>query len=410
LDNLFEPAEILDQSQNEMARDIGAEKLFYTVGGSSSGVLAMLSLFRGKKVLMARDFHMSAAHAIELFDIQPIFIYPESPAISGVISAKAVKSILESEADIAAVYLTYPNYYGFCVDLCAITKIAHKKKIPVLVDGAHSACFPYSDFLPTSPAEAGVDAWVVSTHKTLPAMNQSGYVAVGKQSLISTESVKEVLNHFVTTSPSYPILASIDFAKDYMAKRGRRKIEKLFYAIVEYSKKIDDLPGFNVIKQAQKNEPKDILKWVIDFSGGGWRATEIKKALHKKRIYAEMIDSQVMLFLLSSADRKKSLKKVYRVLKKQSVTGKTVKEETKPLIEEAIWGKPVSEETVWIDLANSAGKTAAKAVAVYPPGVPVILKGQKITSSVIDGIKLARYEGLALVGLKEALIKVYADK
>ena len=410
LDNLFEPEGLLEQSQVEMAQDIGAKKVYYTVGGSSSGVLALLSLFRGKKVIMARDFHLSAAHAIELFDIQPEFIYPKTDTVSGVINFSAVKDILEKKPDIVAIYLTYPNYYGFCVDLKAIITLAHKRKIPVIMDAAHSACFPYSDLLPSSPAVVGVDAWVVSTHKTLPAMNQSAYVAIGKKSLISPDYIKEALNHFVTTSPSYPIMASIDFAKDYMKKKGKQRIEKLFYTIVQYSKKIDALHGFAVVKQADKNESKDILKWVIDYRNSGLSAEAIKKALHRKRIYAETVDPQYMLFLLSPADRKKSLKKVYRVLKKLQQSNKAKDTNSTYHIEKTVWGNTEERQTVWMDLSKSAGKTAAKAVAVYPPGVPAILKGEILTDKVIEQMNRARNEGLSVVGLKEALIKVYIDK
>mgnify|MGYP001766111441 CR=1 FL=1 len=410
LDNLFEPKEILEKSQSEMAADIGAEKVLYTVNGSSSGVLTLLSLFRGKKVLFARDFHLSAAHAIELFDITPVFVYPETPVISSVVNKAAVKTALEQNPDIAAIYITYPNYYGFCADLSGIVKLAHQKRIPVVVDAAHSACFPYSEFLPASPAESGADAWVVSTHKTLPAMNQSAYVAVGKKSRLSAENIKEALNHFVTTSPSYPIMASIDFAKDYMAKKGKRRIEKLFYAIVKYSKKIDELYGFTVVKQVDKGEPKDVLKWAIDYRASGLSAADVQKALHKRRIYAEAVDPHYILFLLSPALHRKALKKAYRALKKMEPTGNPREMKPTYALEKCEWGAPASQETVWADLSACEGKIAAKPVAIYPPGVPAVLKGQILTRELISGIQRAKAEGLSVVGMKDGLIKVYADK
>jgi len=410
LDNLFDPKEILAISQREMAEAIGAKAAYYTVGGSSSGVLALLSLFCEKKVLMARDFHLSAAHAIDLFRIEPIFIYPKNAGPAGVISADQVKDALASDDDIAAIYLTYPNYYGFCVDLLAITALAHQKRIPVIVDAAHAACFPYSSLLPLSPANAGADAWVTSTHKTLPALNQSGYIAVNRQSLISEEDVKEALNMCVTTSPSYPIMASIDFAKDYMSKRGKKRIEKLFYAIVKYSKKIDDLAGFTVVKQVKRNEAKDVLKWVIDYQKSGLTAKTIKQALNRKGIYAEAVDPHTMLFLLSAVDTKSALKKVYKVLKKLPISSSSQQTAASYQLIPAEFKAISGKETAWIALENSQGKVAAKAVAVYPPGVPAVLKGQALNADLVLSLKTAKDEGLSVVGMKENFIKVYIDK
>jgi len=241
-------------------------------------------------------------------------------------------------------------------------------------------------------------------------MNQSAYVAVGKKSLISSENVKEAMNHFVTTSPSYPIMASIDFAKDYMAKRGKRRIENLFYAVVHFSKKIDELHGFSVVKQVDKSEFKDVLKWVIDYRASGLDAMTINKALHQKRVYVEAVDPHYILLLLSPAIRKKALRKFYCVLKKLQTTGKTTDAKPTYAFEKLEWRKPSTQETAWVEIGKSAGKIAAKPIAVYPPGVPAVLEGQVLTQDLLQGIQRAKAEGLSLVGLKDDLIKVYGDK
>jgi len=400
LDNLYAPEGMIKTSQKELAADIDADSVMYLVNGSSTGVLAMLSLFSGKRVLMARDFHMSAANAISLFKIDPVFVYPKNEKISTVINAERVKAALQTNSGISAIYLTYPNYFGFCANLKEIVSVAHEKHIPVIVDAAHSACFGYSNALPMSPAQAGADAWVVSTHKTLPAMNQSAYLAIGAYSLVSADRLKASINQIQTTSPSYPILASIDFAKDYMRKKGAKQIEPLVHMIHEASRKIDGMAGFKVLHECEYHVPKDPMKWVVDYYESGLSLLTLKAVLKKHGVFPEMMNEQYVLFLVSPTNTKRDIKKVLSAFKKitPNKNKKSIERvEKTPRMDDKI---PLSKIRILVDLNEATGMIAAHPVAVYPPGVPIILEGNVLNSDVVDYLKGVKQNGQSVVGMK----------
>ena len=405
LDNLCDPGGIIRDAQNRMAEDINAGAVMYLVNGSSTGVLAMLSLFKSKRVLMARDFHMSAANAIDLFDISPVFIYPEQSGVSAVVTAEQVQHTLEVSTDIAAVYLTYPNYYGFCPDLKAIASITHRFKIPFIVDAAHAACFPYSEMLPESPAASGVDAWVVSTHKTLPALNQSAYLAVGKNGMLKSDVFKAAVNQIQTTSPSYPLLASIEFAHHYMMKKGSKRIRKLVQSIARYSEKIEKISGFNVIK-GMADAVHDPLKWVIDYQQTGLSHDEVRAEMLKRGLHAEAVDAQCVLLLISPVDPPARIRSVYRVLKSIKIKKPIIPIE--PEMRPRLVRQPAQNlDTEWILFEQAEGRTAAQNIAVYPPGIPLAIKGDRMNAEAVTALKNAVNNGLPVVGLKNGKVLVY---
>ena len=136
VDNLLAPSGAIKQSQELHADFIGACEVHYTTGGSTAGVLAMLSLFGGKKVIFARGVHASAANAIVMFDIKPVYLPSLACDYPSVTSLEAVKTALKENRDAAAVFIVYPNYFGLCCDIMGISALAHKAGIALVVDGA----------------------------------------------------------------------------------------------------------------------------------------------------------------------------------------------------------------------------------------------------------------------------------
>ncbi len=406
LDNLCDPEGIIQDAQSRMASDIGAERVMYLVNGSSTGVLAMLGQFKGQTVLMVRDFHMSAANAIDLFDISPVFVYPKVSGVSAVVMPEQIEAALKENEHIKAVYLTYPNYYGFCTDLKAITAIAHRHHIPVIVDAAHAACFAYSTLLPDSPAESGADAWVVSTHKTLPAMNQSAYLALGDSPYLSAESLKAAVNQIQTTSPSYPMMASIEFAHQYMMRNSKKRVRRLADAVARYSDKIDALEGFFVV-QGETDSVHDPLKWVIDYQKTGLSHDEIKHAMMARGLYAEAVDTRCILLLLSAVDTPGHIRRVYHILKRIKTKAPKVVYESVTL-PKLTWQKPAFSDVIWIPAKQAEGYVAARNIAVYPPGIPLAVKGERLNAEAVAALSNALKNGLSVVGPTDGAVCVYA--
>jgi arginine/lysine/ornithine decarboxylase len=412
MDNLYSPQGIIQDYQDEFADHIEAEKVFFLVNGSSSGVLSLLSLFSGKKVLMGRDFHISAGNAITLFNITPIYVYPDimkETGIVGVISYSQVKKALLEEPDITAIYLTYPNYYGFCADIKKIGALAHENNIPIILDAAHSACFPYNEKMPTAPSKLGVDAWVTSMHKTLPSLNQAAYLAIGRSSLISHKVIKERINIFQTTSPSYLIMASIDCAFRYMMGKGKNKLENLISSVYKIEDKIDALNSFSVVK-TYANVEKDPLKLVVDYTSCAFSRQDILNKFHKRGIYFEFIDTKFILFLLSPITSNRDLASVFKTLKALDKVKKTPNINYYPNdIPKALKGEIINK-TIMIDFSEAIGYTCAQPIGVYPPGTPVVLKGDIITKQVVDYIRKALKANLGTIGIDKRRVLVYTKK
>ena len=147
-------------------------------------------------------------------DVKPVFVYPSAREtdVPCVVSVQDVASAVALHKKAKAVYLTYPNYYGLCADLNGICAVAHEAGMKVICDAAHAAAFDFSDLLPTAPAPAGCDVWTCSLHKTLGAMNQCAVLNAGVESGLQPEVIQARLNMLQTTSPSYLLLASADYA------------------------------------------------------------------------------------------------------------------------------------------------------------------------------------------------------
>ncbi len=242
-DNLHNPQGVIKKAQSLHADHIGADAAYFTTNGSTAGVLAMLSLLRGKKVIFPRGVHLSAGNAVFLFGITPVYLDTPPCDYPSVVSADDVKAALRTHRDAAAVFVTYPNYFGLCCDIKAIAQVAHKAGIPLIADAAHAAHFAYSGLLPLAPSLAGVDVWTESAHKTLPAMGQCACVCVGKNALVCCEDVHRALLSMQTTSPSYLLLASLDYAYSYMRDKGEQEIYRVVNTAKGFAEMANSLPG-----------------------------------------------------------------------------------------------------------------------------------------------------------------------
>ena len=222
--NLYEPGEPFDAAQALWAERFGFERCQFLTGGSTQGVHTGLALCcaPGDKILLDRGSHRSAFHAMALLDLRPVWLerpWLERENLTGPISPEAVERALDRHPDVKAVCITSPTYAGVLSDGGAIAQIAHGRGARLFVDGAHGAHLP---FLGLEPFR-GADAVVVSAHKTLPAMGQAALLFAGG---FGPDRVRELASVFGTSSPSYPMMASMDAARDWMEREGTRNYER----------------------------------------------------------------------------------------------------------------------------------------------------------------------------------------
>ena len=411
LDNLYCPDALIKDLQINYARKISAKSILFMVNGSTGGVLSMLSAFKEKKLIIARDFHVSCGNAITLFDIEPVYVYPELNLETGMYDAvnfSAIKAAFELNPDISGIYLTYPNYYGFCANIVLIVAFAHLNNIPVILDGAHSACFSYNDKLPMSPQQAGADIWTASLHKTLPALNQTAYIGLSKSSYYTEHDVKERINIFQTTSPSYILLSSIEYACNYFNKTRLRKLDRLIDKVLKIEMKINRLNTFSAINSEEN--AKDPLKLIVDHTKSTYTMKELATRFNKKGIYFELINTRFILFMISPVTEKYELIDVYHVFKRLDCRKQYIKEDHYPTTMPITRNIKCDGETECVEIYQSVNRTSANPVGIYPPGIPILLKGDVITEEIAKEIHNCVYAKLGTFGIIDRKILVYKRK
>lgn len=288
-DNLSSPHGVLRAAEEEIARILGAKKSFLLTDGSTLGVFSMIyafSLAGGSKLALPAFSHPSAFHALKALGVQPVLIQTETQY--GIPLQPRLESVEAALDEADGLFLTSPDYYGFFAPLAAARKLCDRKEKPLFIDGAHGGHLHFcKDY-----AGEYADLWVDGVHKSLPALTQ-GAVVSGKGAL--SEKLEEAVKTFRTTSPSYPIMASVEYAVKYPQNK---EIERL-------------AEEFKMRHGCVKND--DWTKILVPFGDSSFAAAE---ALERKGIYPEFCDGNYLLFYLSPCTKQKELKILGKLLVK----------------------------------------------------------------------------------------------
>ena len=365
--NLYEPGEPFDSAQALWAERFGFEQCQFLTGGSTQGVHTGLALCcaPGDKILLDRGSHRSAFHAMALLDLRPVWLerpWLERENLAGPISPGEVEQALNRDPDIKAVCITSPTYAGVLSNIGAISRIVHARKARLFVDGAHGAHLPFLGLEPFW----GADAVVVSAHKTLPAPGQTALLFA---SGFEPDRVRELASVFGTSSPSYPMMASLDACRDWMEQWGTQKYERSAVRVAELRRQFPSL-------QPRHGLSLDPTRLVLKAKDG----PALARALEQRGIIPEMADSGHVILICTCQDDDFA----FRVL-----TGKL--EELRDLLGDGppLPPPPMPERILsprqalfapreTVELERSAGRIAASQIAPYPPGVPVIAPGERI--------------------------------
>lgn len=411
-DNLMQPEGVIKRSQENMAEQLGAKAALYSVGGSTGCNLAAIrcAVGQGDEVIASRDLHVSAVNGLILAGAVPIFV-ETNPTVGSMRLADEEKMILamDRHKSAKAVLVSYPNYYGETFDLGKLARAAREHHMTLLVDGAHSAHFAYSDLLPASPVEAGADLASISLHKTLPSPNQTAVLAVGKKSAFAPEQVKYFLNQVQTTSPSYILLAAMDYCQGYMASRGKMRLEKTIQRAIELEKRLQKLPGIEVYSHCLSK--KDILKLVIDVRQRGLTGLEAAELLEEQGCYPETADAHTVLFILTLMDEPEDYQALEGAISK--LPRKSTKITTGPEIdydldyEQELFAGAPKIDMKSIPLHQSQGYYAAASIGTYPPGIPVLMPGQRVEKRHVEMLQQTQTWGYSLFGVQNGCILVY---
>lgn len=413
-DNLYEPTGAIAEAQKLCADAFGATESIFLTGGSTVGVLAMVlaTCKPGDKMILGRDCHKSMVAALILLGLEPVFIAPRydmENALTGYVDEEDVINAIDGNPDAKAVFLTRPNYYGLCMQLQSIIVKAHKSGIKVLVDEAHGAHFPFHPAFPDSAGKLGADLWVQSAHKTLNALGQGAYLHCA-----NTETAREALTALSlvqTSSPSYPIMASLDRARDDMVSDGRALLQHALDRVQEAVGRIERIEGLEIFRgdNIQASGGKDPLRLVIDVSGRGLSGYTAAGILSGAGVEVEMADRRRLVLICTPWDRKKDYNMLCRALAGLPMHKDEVKPFAGPcaLPEKTMNPREAySSDTEWMPLKECAGRTAAGTVGTYPPGTPAFIPGEVMDKENLNRLLEEMEAGAGAFGLSDGKMRV----
>lgn len=365
-DNLSSPTGVIKAAEEDIAKILSAYKSFILTDGSTSGILSMVKACGAKCILIPRDSHKSVYNAVALMGVELKIINNRS--VGGISLPPTEKDIEENILGCGAVLLTYPDYYGNLAPLKKIKEICVKAGAALLIDGAHGAMFKGTK----KHCGEYADMWVDGAHKNLPCLTQGA--AVSCKTAEFAEGLARAVDIFRTTSPNYILMASVEYAFKYPRDK---KIE-------EAAEKFKEEAG------AYKNG--DWSKAVFHF---GKNAANIEKYLEGRGIYSEFCDGENIMFYFSHCTTARELSALKRALK--GFAAEPLPEAVNAVTERA------GGESEYVPLTESEGRICALAAGIFPPCVPLVTDGEKITRAHIEKLCSAANT----FGLEDGKIKVY---
>lgn len=427
LDDLHAPSGVIKEAQQLAAHLYGVKSTYFLVNGSTVGNLAMiLSCVReGDYVLVQRNCHKSIIHGLQLAGAIPVFLAPkfdEELQVPSYVPLETIRNAIKQYPMAKALILTNPNYYGLSyAKLPEVIQLAHQHQIPVLVDEAHGAHFIVGNAFPKSAVEMGADIVIHSAHKTLPALTMGSFLHFNSL-LIDEESVSYYLKVLQSSSPSYLIMASLDLARAYVQRLIEEK--EMNETIINIFNGINEIKGIRLVPSNDEQIVQDPLKVTVR-STNGLTGYQLQEKLEKSAIYPELADPFNVLFILPLATRVQ-MKNYFAKIMQTFVSYQSRKNESNVNLDEisTVEIEPISPlsfayrdflkyDKVQVSFEEAIGELSAEMIIPYPPGIPLVMTGEKISLQHIKHIRAllhmkAKFHGGE--GLRSGKMLIYRSK
>ena len=409
-DDLHHPEGIIKEIEEKAKKIYKSKKSFILVNGSTCGILAGIRsvVNYGDKVLVARNSHKSVYNAIEVNGLKPIYVLPkiDKYGINKNVEANDIEKILKKNKDIKLVIITSPTYEGVLSDIKAIVNIAHKYKVPVLVDEAHGVHLKFMENSNFEALNCGADIVIQSLHKTLPALTGTAILHI-KGDLVKEEDVRRELSIFETSSPSYILISSIEECLDLIERNGKKLFLdyqenlKYFYNEAKTLKKFKVL-GNELLSNNNKKNIEEIEKKLYDFGkivvitkNTNITGKELSDILRKDyKIEVEMASTYYIIAMTSICDNKESFERLLNALKEIDLKLKKVVEDNSVSYEIQLPKKEMtinealnSKKFMLENYKNLEGKISKEYIFAYPPGIPIITPGEIFDKNIINIIE-----------------------
>ena len=414
VDNLHDPEHVLKEAMELAAQAYGVDLSFFLVNGSTCGnnTMVLTVCDPGDKILIPRNVHKSVISGILLSGAIPVYITPTWDKEIGIdhnLTPYDVERALQANPDVKGLFLVNPTYYGVTSDIRSIVEICHRYGKPLLVDEAHGPHLHFHPDLPLSAVDSGADMVVQSTHKIIAGMTQTSMLHIN-EGRVDVHRARKVLQLLQSTSPNYVLMASLDTARRQMALHGR---ELLSYTleISEWSRnELNKIPGLYCFGQERVGFPGlfnlDLTKLTINVSGLGISGFDCQDLLNERfEIQTEMATLTNILAIVTFGNTRRDMERLVNAMRDiaQEIHTQGVPKQLQPLVQQM--DLPALPEAVLtpreafyartekVPFEKSAGRICTEIVSPYPPGIPILVPGERITQELVDYIQLVYHHG-----------------
>ena len=417
LDNLCHPVSVIREAEELAAEAFGASNAFLMVGGTTSSVQAMILTVckRGDEIILPRNVHRSVINALVLSGAVPVYVNPDVDQRLGIslgMTQESLQKAIREHPKAVAVLVNNPTYYGICSNIRAVVKTAHEAGMLCLADEAHGTHFYFGNGLPVSAMEAGADMSSVSMHKSGGSLTQSSLLLTGPN--VNEGYVRQIINLTQTTSGSYLLMSSLDISRRNLALRGNAVFHQVA-DMAEYAREeINAIGGYYAFGSELRNGDSvfdfDATKLSVHTLDIGLAGIEVYDLLRDEYdIQIEFGDIGNILAYLSIGDRSQEVERLVSALAEirrrfqKDATGMLSQEYIDPIVlmspQEAFYAEKVS-----LPLRETEGRICSEFVMCYPPGIPVLAPGERITGDILDYIEYAKSKGCSMTGPEDSSI------
>ena len=420
-----------ERAERLAADAFGAERTFFLTNGATQGnhalCLALAPL--GARIVAQRNSHASIVDGLVLSGGLPSFVAPEYDEELGIthcVTPATLERALRDAPDARAAFIVSPTYYGMAADVAGCARVAHAAGVPLVVDQAWGPHFGFSDELPPTALSQGADAMLTSTHKIAGSLTQSAMLHVGRDGLVDAGAVGRTLRLLRSTSPSSLLIASLDGARRQLALHGEQLLHETLEAIAVAREKLETIDGIALVDASLIGRMGvagyDPLRIVLDVRGTGRTGYEIADALRRAYdVHVELPMQATVVFVVGLGESVPALRRlagdveeVVKRLRRPRATAPIVppaaslENEVALPPREAFLG---DAEQVAVD--DAVGRISCESIASYPPGVPALLPGERISAETVVYLRELAASGARLHGASDpafATINVLVER
>jgi len=410
-------------AQTLAAEAWGARRAWFLVNGASQGNLAagLALAHRGEQVIVQRNAHSSTIDALVLSGMRPTFAAPEVDDELGIahcLAPDTLREALERTPGAAGAWIVSPTYFGAVADVRALAELAHGCGVPLIVDEAWGAHLAFHEQLPEHALAAGADLVISSTHKIVGSLTQSAVLHLAHDSLMNEQEVDRAVTLTESTSPSSLLLGSLDAARRAAVTSGRAHLSQTMDALARARVEIRAIDGLDVLDERLVGRPGvfayDPLRLAIDVRGVAASGYELGPLLRElDDVNLELYGQNVLVAVFGMAER--SLVEVDRLVVSLRAAVAEVGVEPSGLRSSFAAAPPWGELAMTpraaylgpqevVPAARAAGRIAAESLATYPPGIPNVLPGERLTGETLEYVRSALEQGGSVRGASDRLL------